>query len=73
MPWGLAALKRSLRELDVGVVDIRKRGSAVDVDELRRRLKLTGRRSATVVLTRAMNAPWAFVCFDVGSNGIGRT
>ncbi|MEO7083322.1 MAG: class I SAM-dependent methyltransferase, partial [Gemmatimonadaceae bacterium] len=32
MPWSLAKLRDSLRALDVGPVDIRKRGSAVDVD-----------------------------------------
>src|SRR6185312_2428446 len=59
MPWSLARLKESLRSLDIGTLDIRKRGSAVDVDEIQRRLKLTGRQSATVVLTRVANAPWA--------------
>ena len=62
-PWSLARLKQALRGLDVGSVDIRKRGSAVDVDELRRRLKLFGTRGATVVLTRVRDKPWMFVCF----------
>ncbi len=64
MPWSLARLRESLRGLDVGVVDIRKRGSAVDVDEVRGRLKLRGSRSATVVLTRSGERPWALVCVD---------
>ena len=64
-PWGLAGLREELRRLDVGVVDIRKRGSAVDVDEIQRRLKLTGQRKATVVLTRVADRPWAFVCTDL--------
>ena len=51
-----------LRALDVGSVDIRKRGSAVDVEQVQRRLKLGGTRPATVVLTRVANSPWAFVC-----------
>jgi len=63
-PWGLTRLKQVLRALDVGTVDIRKRGSAVDVDELQRRLKLTGSRAATVVLTRADGRPWMLVCFE---------
>lgn len=62
MPWSLARLKEALRGLDVGTVDIRKRGSAVDVDELQRRLKLKGSRAATVVLTRVADKPWAMVC-----------
>lgn len=62
MPWSLKALREALRALDVGTVDIRKRGSAVDVDEIQRRLKLTGSRGATVVLTRVGDRPWAMVC-----------
>ena len=62
MPWSLARLRDALRALGVGAIDIRKRGSAVDVDELQRRLKLHGDRPATVVLTRVSNRPWAFVC-----------
>jgi hypothetical protein len=53
-----------LREAGIGVVDIRKRGSAVDVDEIQRKLKLTGARSATVVLTRVSDRPWMLVCTD---------
>jgi hypothetical protein len=66
LPWNLNHLKAELRALDVGSVDIRKRGSAVDVDDIQRRLKLTGSRAATVVLTRVMNKPWAFVTFPTG-------
>jgi hypothetical protein len=63
-PWSLSALRDSLRALKVGTVDIRKRGSAVEVEDLHRRLKLTGDRSATVVLTRVSDKPWVMVCFD---------
>ena len=62
IPWSLNRLKESLRSLDVGTVDIRKRGSAVDVDAIQRRLKLSGTRQATVVLTRVADQPWAMVC-----------
>jgi len=66
--WSLNRLKESLRGLDVGSVDIRKRGSAVDVDDLQRRLKLSGARAATVVLTRVADKPWMFVCFPTGGS-----
>ena len=69
-PWSLARLKQMLRDLDVGTVDIRKRGSAVDVDEIQRRLKLTGRRAATVVLTRVANRQWTMVCFAPDASGL---
>ncbi|HEY3063449.1 MAG TPA: class I SAM-dependent methyltransferase [Chloroflexota bacterium] len=62
LPWNLKHLRAELRALDIGTVDIRKRGSAVDVEGVQRRLKLTGARAATVVLSRVRNRPWAFVC-----------
>ncbi len=64
LPWNLKQLRSKLRDLDIGSVDIRKRGSAVDVDEIQRRLKLQGEGSATVVLTRVADRPWMFVCVD---------
>jgi hypothetical protein len=67
MPWSLARVRESLRSLDVGTVDIRKRGSAVDVEEIQRRLKLTGRRAATLVLTRVRDRPWAMVGFGIST------
>lgn len=66
MPWSLKRLNESLRALNVGVVDIRKRGSAVDVEDLQRRLKLRGDRNMTVVLTRVSDRPWALVCSNAG-------
>ena len=62
MPWGLKQLRSKLREMDVGTVDIRKRGSAVDVETLRKQLRLAGERRVTVVLTRALGRPWMLVC-----------
>lgn len=62
IPWSLKGLKEALRSLEIGTVDIRKRGSAVDVEDLQRRLRLSGARAATVVLTRVGNRPWAMVC-----------
>jgi predicted RNA methylase len=70
-PWSLSRLKQILRSLDVGVVDIRKRGSAVDVDDLQRRLKLSGSRTATIVLTRAAGRPWMLVCFEPNESTSG--
>jgi hypothetical protein len=62
LPWNLKALRASLRARDVGEVQIRKRGSAVDVDALSRQLRLDGPARATVVLTRVAGRSWAFVC-----------
>ena len=50
MPFSLKRLRSALRERDVGGVTIMKRGSAVDVEQLRRALKLKGTTQAVVVL-----------------------
>jgi THUMP domain-like/RNA cap guanine-N2 methyltransferase len=64
-PWNEKRFARRLRELDVGAVDIRRRGLAGDVEAIRRRLKLTGTRRATVVITRVNDKPWGLVCVDL--------
>jgi THUMP domain-like len=45
-------------------VEVRKRGSAVDVGELTTRLRLHGEERAVVVLTRVAGRPWALVCTE---------
>ncbi len=64
-PWNQRNLPTRLRALDVGAVDIRRRGLAGDVTELHRRLRLSGSRRATLVMTRAADRPWGLVCVDV--------
>lgn len=66
LPYQLKSLRHELRRLAVGSVDIRKRGSAVDTNDLRRRLRLQGDRRATVILTRVADRPWALVCRSPG-------
>ena len=60
-PWNQKQLPAELRELDIGAVNIRRRGLAGDVDRLLRGLRLTGSRRATVVMTRAGNRPWGLI------------
>ncbi|MEV7088972.1 class I SAM-dependent methyltransferase [Streptomyces sp. NPDC093085] len=57
LPFNLKKLKALLRDREVGVLTVKKRGSAVEPEELRRRLKLKGPNTATVFLTRAAGAP----------------
>jgi SAM-dependent methyltransferase len=64
-PWNEKQLRKRLRALDIGAVDIRRRGLAGDVDQLHRRLGLSGSRRATLVMTRVSNRPWALICVDV--------
>lgn len=63
-PWNQKSLPAKLRALDIGAVDIRRRGLAGDVDRLHRQLKLSGRRRATLVMTRVRDQPWGLVCLD---------
>ncbi len=66
-PFNLKLLNRRLRALEVGSVTVKKRGSAVDPDEFRQRLKTTpGGRPAVVVLTRAANRPIMLICGEAG-------
>ena len=64
LPWTLKGLRRALRDRDAGTVEVRKRGSAVDVAELTTRLRLRGPGHAVVVLTRVADRPWALVCTE---------
>ncbi|MEU9623363.1 class I SAM-dependent methyltransferase [Streptomyces sp. NPDC048155] len=57
LPFNMKRLKALLRERKVGVLTVKKRGSAVEPEELRRRMKLQGPNSATVFLTRVAGAP----------------
>jgi SAM-dependent methyltransferase len=50
MPFSLKRLRTALRERQVGSVTIMKRGSAVDVEQLRHDLRLSGGERAVVVL-----------------------
>jgi SAM-dependent methyltransferase len=64
LPWNLKRLRGVLRERGVGAVEVRKRGSAVDVADLTTRLRLRGDGHAVVVLTRVADRPWALVCAE---------
>ncbi|MGW6455871.1 THUMP-like domain-containing protein [Streptomyces sp. NPDC055078] len=57
LPFHLKRLRALLRERGVGVLTVKKRGSAVEPEELRRRVKPQGPNAATVFLTRVAGAP----------------
>ncbi len=57
LPFGVKKLKALLRERGVGVLTVKKRGSAVEPEELRKMVKPQGPNSATVFLTRVAGAP----------------
>jgi hypothetical protein len=66
LPFGVKPLAAELRRLDIGTIELRRRGLAGDVDDLRRRLRPSGTGRATVLLTRVANKPWVLVCVDPG-------
>ncbi|MFJ1973203.1 methyltransferase domain-containing protein [Streptomyces sp. NPDC087903] len=61
LPFNLKKLKALLREREVGILTVKKRGSAVEPEELRRKVKPQGRNAATVFLTRVAGAPTMLV------------
>ena len=69
-PFHLKTLNRWLRELGAGAVVVKKRGSAVDPDAFRRRLKTApGGQAVTVFLTRAQGRPWMVVGTEQEAHG----
>jgi SAM-dependent methyltransferase len=61
LPFHLKALRIWVREAEIGVVEIKKRGIDIDPAELRRRLRLVGPNSATVVISRTPRGALAAV------------
>ncbi|MEY9877699.1 putative O-methyltransferase YrrM [Streptacidiphilus sp. MAP12-33] len=57
LPFNLKKLKALVRERGIGTLVIKKRGSAIEPEELRKKIKPEGVNSAVVVLTRAAGAP----------------
>ncbi|MFE4383319.1 methyltransferase domain-containing protein [Streptomyces cyaneofuscatus] len=66
LPFNMKKLKALLRERGVGVLTVKKRGSAVEPEELRRRMKLSGPNAATVFLTRVAGAPTMLIGHPLG-------
>ena len=62
LPFSLKRLRALLRERRVGRLEIRKRGSALEPDQLRRQLRLSGSEGASMVLTRVAGAPVVILC-----------
>ncbi|MEU0970203.1 class I SAM-dependent methyltransferase [Streptomyces sp. NPDC005917] len=61
LPFNVKKLKALLREREVGTLTVKKRGSAVEPEELRRKVKPQGPNAATVFLTRVAGAPTMLV------------
>ena len=57
LPHTVKVLKRWVREHEVGTLEIKKRGTDVTPEELRRRLAPKGPGRATLVVTRTAPGP----------------
>jgi SAM-dependent methyltransferase len=76
LPWSLKSVARLVHDGGIGTLDIRRRGLAGDVEDIRKRLRPRGPRRATLVLTRVRDRPWALLCTDPGTStgpGVGGT
>jgi hypothetical protein len=62
LPFSVKRLRALLRERGVGRLTVKKRGSAVTPEELRKQVRLAGDAEATVVLTRVAGAPTMIIC-----------
>jgi SAM-dependent methyltransferase len=67
LPFSLKGLRERLRAHDAGPLVVKKRGTAVEPETLRRQLKLRGSREVTVVLTRQQGRQVALVVEPVRS------
>jgi SAM-dependent methyltransferase len=61
LPFKGKALRAALRARDIGTLTIKKRGVDVTPEALRARLRLTGSRAATIILTRTPNGAQALL------------
>ncbi|WP_456845901.1 THUMP-like domain-containing protein [Cellulomonas sp. P5_C6] len=61
MPFGLKRLRTYLRGRDVGKLTIKKRGTAVVPEQLRRQLDLRGSATGTIILTRVAGSQQVLV------------
>jgi hypothetical protein len=61
LPFREKQLRAALRRLDVGTLTVKKRGVDVVPEQLVKRLRLTGDRTATIVMTRVAGEGRAFL------------
>jgi SAM-dependent methyltransferase len=62
LPVAVKKMRAALRAHDIGRLEIRKRGSALDVEKLRHDLRLSGTADGVLLLTRLADRPAALLC-----------
>jgi SAM-dependent methyltransferase len=64
LPFNLKKLRSYLRQRDIGKLTIKKRGSPLEPEQLITKLKLNGKESCTIILTKYKGRPIAIICKD---------
>jgi hypothetical protein len=67
LPFQLKSLRAYLRDRDIGRLTIKKRGVAVEPEQLRRQLRPTGAAEATIAVTRVSGQQTVLVLRPAGS------
>ena len=62
LPWREKQIRKSLAALDIGPIDIRRRGLSGDVPLITKRLRGKGNRRAIIAMTRMQDVPSAIIC-----------
>ena len=62
MAFDRKKLKARLQEIGIGILEIKKRGSDVVPEVLRKELQLKGKRAATLIVTRVGDSHRALIC-----------
>ena len=65
MPFNVKQLRAILRAEDIGTVTVKKRGTVITPEVLIPQLKLKGKGSATLVLTRLRDQQIVLICDDI--------
>jgi SAM-dependent methyltransferase len=61
LPFQLKRLRAALRERQVGVITVKKRGSPLEPEALIQQLRLSGPEERIVFLTHVLGEPWALI------------
>ncbi|MGO1497965.1 THUMP-like domain-containing protein, partial [Agrococcus casei] len=52
LPMSVKPIAKRMRELQIGTLEIKQRGTGVEPADFRKKLKLSGGNAATLILTR---------------------
>jgi hypothetical protein len=67
LPFDMKALRSWVRINNIGILEIKKRAVEIDPDALRKKLRPTGKRSATLIISPTVSGVKVFSCRRVGT------